>query len=79
MLFYNLVFTKVVNTTVWYLLIRFIIKERFIIKTCKCDQQHKHLFRNVTHPEIVHGMNQILNVDKHLLVKRNNCEIPIMA
>ena len=32
----------------------------------KTNQPHKRLFRNVTHPELVHGMNLILNVYKYM-------------
>ena len=32
----------------------------------KTNQQHKHLFQNVTHPEIVHSINLILNVYKYM-------------
>ena len=32
----------------------------------KTNQPHNHLFQNVTHPEIVHGMNLSLNVYKYM-------------
>ena len=32
----------------------------------KTNQLYKYLFRNVTHPEIVHGMNLCLNVYKYM-------------
>ena len=35
----------------------------------KTNQPHKHLFQNVTPPEIVHGMDLILNVYKYMSTK----------
>ena len=32
----------------------------------KTNELHKLLFRNVTNPEIVHGMNLILNIYKYM-------------
>ena len=37
----------------------------------KTNQPHKHLFRNVTYPEIVHDMNLNLNVYKYMSKQSN--------